>query len=126
MSGPPPWGAGWNPTQITLRTLSTWSWSEASRSLVRPGQCFLRLKLQPLVYAKWSLGEAVNALTSSLHPPTVSSGGGPGPIKPVVPPQPLPSQPPPAISAAHPYQVSFEGQKPRRHVPVPWFPGSLA
>ncbi|TWW70350.1 Mediator of RNA polymerase II transcription subunit 25 [Takifugu flavidus] len=34
----------------------------------------------------------------------VSSGGGPGPIKPVVPPQPLPSQPPPPINTAHSYQ----------------------
>ncbi|XP_049417642.1 mediator of RNA polymerase II transcription subunit 25 isoform X4 [Epinephelus fuscoguttatus] len=42
----------------------------------------------------------------------VSSGGGPGPLKPVVPPQPLPvsqslggaSQPPPPINTTHPYQ----------------------
>ncbi|XP_070703822.1 mediator of RNA polymerase II transcription subunit 25 isoform X4 [Pempheris klunzingeri] len=42
----------------------------------------------------------------------VSSGGGPGPLKPVLPPQPLPvsqplggaSQPPPPINTAHPYQ----------------------
>ncbi|XP_026213878.1 mediator of RNA polymerase II transcription subunit 25 isoform X2 [Anabas testudineus] len=42
----------------------------------------------------------------------VSSGGGPGPLKPVLPPQPLPvsqplgvtSQPTPPISTAHPYQ----------------------
>ncbi|XP_056263122.1 mediator of RNA polymerase II transcription subunit 25 isoform X2 [Pseudoliparis swirei] len=43
----------------------------------------------------------------------VSSVGGPGPLKPVLPPQPLPvnqplgvpSQPPPPISTAHPFQV---------------------
>ncbi|XP_053194463.1 mediator of RNA polymerase II transcription subunit 25 [Scomber japonicus] len=42
----------------------------------------------------------------------VSSGGGPGPLKPVLPPQPLPvsqplggaSQPPPPINTTHPYQ----------------------
>lgn len=42
----------------------------------------------------------------------VSSGGGPGPLKPVLPPQPLPvsqplvgaSQPPPSINTTHPYQ----------------------
>ncbi|XP_049925577.1 mediator of RNA polymerase II transcription subunit 25 isoform X7 [Epinephelus moara] len=42
----------------------------------------------------------------------VSSGGGPGPLKPVIPPQPLPvsqplggaSQPPPPINTTHPYQ----------------------
>ncbi|KAM3598776.1 uncharacterized protein V6R79_022420 [Siganus canaliculatus] len=42
----------------------------------------------------------------------VSSGGGPGPLKPVLPPQPLPvsqplggaSQPPPPINTNHPYQ----------------------
>lgn len=58
---------------------------------------------------------AVAALTSSLHPPPVSSSGGPGPNKPGVPPQPLPSQPPPAISAAHPYQVSLERLSGCRH-----------
>ncbi|KAK2893486.1 hypothetical protein Q8A73_015970 [Channa argus] len=44
----------------------------------------------------------------------VSSGGGPGPLKPVLPPQPLPgsqplggaSQPPPPINTTHPYQNS--------------------
>ncbi|XP_029294219.1 mediator of RNA polymerase II transcription subunit 25 isoform X5 [Cottoperca gobio] len=43
----------------------------------------------------------------------VSSGGGPGPLKPVLPPQPLPvsqplsgaSQPPPPINPTHPYQI---------------------
>lgn len=51
--------------------------------------------------------------SSSLCPSSVSSGGGPGPLKPVLPPQPLPvsqplggtSQPPPPISTTHPYQV---------------------
>lgn len=35
MSGPLPLGVGLSPTQITLRTPSTWSWSGASRCLVR-------------------------------------------------------------------------------------------
>ncbi|KAF0032991.1 hypothetical protein F2P81_015281 [Scophthalmus maximus] len=47
----------------------------------------------------------------------VSSGGGPGPLKPVLPPQSLPvsqplvgaPQPPPPINATHPYQVMVPG-----------------
>lgn len=62
-------------------------------------ECFLNLHLR--------------TLSSSLCLSSVSSGGGPGPLKPVLPPQPLPvsqplggtSQPPPPINTTHPYQV---------------------
>lgn len=55
----------------------------------------------------------LKTLSSSLCLSPVSSGGGPGPLKPVLPPQSLPvnqplggtSQPPPPINTTHPYQV---------------------
>lgn len=83
------------------------------RGISLPGE--IRLKFSPFLGYINLIGcnkclsiDLFSSVYPSLRAPPVSSGGGPGPIKPVVPPQPLPSQPPPAISAAHPYQVRVE------------------
>lgn len=74
--------------------------------------------------SKCASKNCVRTLSSSHCLSPVSSGGAPGPLKPVLPPQPLPvsqphggaSQAPPTINTAHPYQVKGTAATQRKAV----------